>query len=179
MPLMDLITIGRENTFTLLRGMTRGMSDVASGLAAKAVTYMHEFFRTGGPTEQPWQKLSEMTIEKKTRQEPLILTGRLEDSIGARKIDPYTWEFGVYDPRAGIHEFGAIVNVTPAMRVYLASIGFPLRRETTVLTIPARPIVRPAADRIEREADAYAKERMTFWQRVSIKFKHLMGRLGR
>jgi hypothetical protein len=45
-----------------------------------------------------------------------------------------------------VHE-GATIAVTPKMRVYMASIGFPIDPSTTKIRIPGRPFLRSALKR--------------------------------
>ena len=47
---------------------------------------------------------------------------------------------------AGIHEYGCIIPVTPAMRGYLHSIGVHLKRSTTQIVIPERSFLRAGYD---------------------------------
>ena len=47
---------------------------------------------------------------------------------------------------AGIHEYGCKIPVTPKMRAWFAYQGFPLKKSTTVITIPERSFLRAGFD---------------------------------
>lgn len=49
---------------------------------------------------------------------------------------------------ARVHEHGATIRVTPAMRGYLGAQGLHLRPETDAVVIPARPFVGPGVERV-------------------------------
>ncbi|MBU2648517.1 hypothetical protein KKI24_27670 [bacterium] len=52
---------------------------------------------------------------------------------------------------ATVHEYGTQINVTQKMRMYLMATGLPLKKETTQITIPARPFMRQTFDEQEPE----------------------------
>lgn len=58
---------------------------------------------------------------------------------------------------AGIHEYGCLIKVTPAMRGYLASQGLHLKKTTKEIVIPERSFIRAGFDQnhmqILKEAD--------------------------
>jgi hypothetical protein len=47
---------------------------------------------------------------------------------------------------AGVHEYGVEINVTPKMRAWFAANGYPLKKETTKITIPERSFLRSGYD---------------------------------
>ncbi|WP_205651882.1 hypothetical protein [Bacillus infantis] len=47
---------------------------------------------------------------------------------------------------AGVHEYGTDITVTPKMRAWFAANGFPLKKETTTITIPERSFIRSGFD---------------------------------
>ena len=47
---------------------------------------------------------------------------------------------------AGIHEYGCKIKVTPKMRAWFAYQGYPLKKTTTVITIPERSFLRAGFD---------------------------------
>jgi len=102
--------------------------------------------RKGG---NPYKDLSGLTIELKGHSAPLIESGRLHDSITAtysrRGVDVFVGdpEVAVY---ADVMEFGATIRVTDAMRRFFLAIGHPLRSDTKVIEIPARPFMRPSIE---------------------------------
>lgn len=107
-----------------------------------------------------WAPLSEVTKQIKGSGRPLVDTGEMRDSIVAWD-EGGDWFAGIPDdspaiPRAAVHEKGAHVPVTDAVRKFFAAQGFPLRADTRFLRIPPRPWFRPA----ERELDAYVKENL-------------------
>ena len=58
---------------------------------------------------------------------------------------------------AGVHEFGAKIQVTPKMRNFLHSIGIHLRKETEAINIPERSFIRAGFDenvsKIQQQAE--------------------------
>ena len=58
---------------------------------------------------------------------------------------------------AGVHEFGAKIQVTPKMRNFLHSIGIHLRKETETINIPERSFLRTGFDenvnKIQQQAE--------------------------
>ena len=52
---------------------------------------------------------------------------------------------------AGIHEYGCKIPVTPKMRAWFAYQGFPLKKSTTVITIPERSFLRAGFDEHHRD----------------------------
>jgi hypothetical protein len=47
---------------------------------------------------------------------------------------------------ASVHEYGAEIKVTPAMRGWFAANGYPLKKNTTKITIPERSFIRSGFD---------------------------------
>lgn len=47
---------------------------------------------------------------------------------------------------SGIHEYGCKIKVTPKMRAWFAYQGYPLKKTTTVITIPERSFLRGGFD---------------------------------
>jgi len=45
-----------------------------------------------------------------------------------------------------VHEYGTEITVTPKMRAWFAYSGFPLKQETTTITIPERSFLRSTFD---------------------------------
>lgn len=58
---------------------------------------------------------------------------------------------------AAVHEFGARIPVTDKMRKWFAAQGYPLRKETTHITIPERSFIRAGFDENEREFIKHAR----------------------
>lgn len=58
---------------------------------------------------------------------------------------------------AGVHEFGAKIQVTPKMRSFLHHIGIHLRKETETINIPERSFLRTGFDenvnKIQQQAE--------------------------
>jgi hypothetical protein len=70
-----------------------------------------------------------------------------------RKLHNKTIKVGVFGSDdselvtiARVHEYGAEIPVTPKMRAWFAANGFPLKKETTVITIPERSFLRSGYD---------------------------------
>jgi len=97
-----------------------------------------------------WDPLHPVTVERKGHEKMLIETGTLQQAATSKKISDF--ETLVIINRttkddvniAPVHEYGAIISVTPKMRAYLHSIGIHLKPSTKTITIPPRPFVEPA-----------------------------------
>jgi hypothetical protein len=48
-----------------------------------------------------------------------------------------------------VHEYGATIPVSDSMRRYMAAVGFPLKKSTTVLRIPERAPLRKSMEHTE------------------------------
>jgi len=135
----------------LSRALRYGSRRVVQALAERGAEILKEYFAQGGPASQPWKQLSEVTIQFKGHNIKLVRSGEMEHAIAAKQIDAYTWEYGIYDWKASIHEFGVIIPVTDNMRGYMAAMGFPLRQSTQFIRIPARPAMGPSFDQLMLE----------------------------
>lgn len=80
---------------------------------------------------------------------------------------------------AAIHEFGATIPVTEKMRNYLASLGLPLRKETTELHIPARPFLGPAFDLYEADLQSALERGLTLVFTGAITVEQFFTEIGR
>lgn len=97
------------------------------------------------------------TVMRKGSAVPL-LGGALEAALTCRvestSKGAFVW-FGVPSSAgqdllrvARVQEFGCTINVTPAMRGYLAATGLHLAAETAAVIIPPRPFVSTALERV-------------------------------
>lgn len=88
---------------------------------------------------------SRVNVPSRPGQPPHAQTKNLRNSI---RTAQYRSSVLVGPTRAAwygrVHEFGAVIRVTPRMRGYLHSIGIHLRRRTDRVHIPKRPFMRPA-----------------------------------
>lgn len=95
-----------------------------------------------GAGRDGWAPLHSFTIREKGHDEPLFHTGAMMDSVEIYE-DIEGISVGINDPvhamKARIQERGATIPVSPKMRAFLLSRGFPLRASTQYLVIPARP----------------------------------------
>jgi len=130
-------------------------------LAKRGAELIREYFESGGPEEKPWKQLSEVTIKFKGHDIKLIRSEQMKSTIAARQINENTWEYGVFDWKASIHEYGAVIPVTPAIRGYMAAHGFPLKASTNFIHIPARPFMEPSFNRLMQELQEI--EETYFW----------------
>lgn len=66
---------------------------------------------------------------------------------------------------AGVHEFGASINVTDKMRGWFAANGYPLKKETTEIVIPERSFLRTGfdenVDELVNKVDAFLPDVMS------------------
>lgn len=122
--------------------------------------------RDQAPGGQAFVPLSEFTISRKKSSKALIDHGDLIGSITFKLVGNDAVFVGVLRTARGkqgqdlvniaeVHEFGAIVPVTPKMRGFFAGVfGVHLKKTTKAIRIPARPYLRPV---LEAEADAVIK----------------------
>lgn len=61
---------------------------------------------------------------------------------------------------ANVHEYGTKITVTPKMRGWFASQGYPLKKSTTEITIPERSFIRSGFD--ENVDDVFDKAKELF-----------------
>jgi len=121
------------------------------------------FMQQGLPDEQ-WKQLSAITVEKKHSRSILIDKGFLMNSITVGPIDvDKPVEVGIFEGPAlryaWIHEFGGTIPVTDSIRKFFIAktaeerrqrpglpedsyTWHPLRNDTNVISIPARPFMR-------------------------------------
>jgi hypothetical protein len=67
---------------------------------------------------------------------------------------------------AGMHAKGFETNITPHMRKMLFALGFPVKKSTTVLKTPARPVIEPV----------FESEKDNIMRNIEIKFFKAMDR---
>lgn len=72
------------------------------------------------------------------------------ESLNGKKINVGVLE-GEHAWLASIHEYGCKIPVTPKMRAWFAYQGFPLKKTTTVITIPERSFLRTGFDTHNKE----------------------------
>lgn len=118
--------------------------------------------RDQAPGGQAFAPLSELTIRRKRSSKALIEHGDLIGAITFKVVGSEAVFVGILRTARGkegdslvnigeVHEFGAIVPVTPKLRGFFAGVfGVHLKATTTALKIPARPYLRPV---LEAEAD--------------------------
>jgi len=167
LPKLEYIDVTHFGTGQLDRAIRHGSRKVVQALAERGAAILHEYFRQGGPAEQPWQQLSQVTINFKGHNIKLTRSGDLEHAIGVRMIDQNTWEYGIYDWKASIHEYGVIIPVTDKMRGYMAAQGFPLSASTKFIKIPARPSMGPSFDQLMRELPEIEDMNLGFFGKAS------------
>lgn len=73
---------------------------------------------------------------------------------GHKEVEIGFFDDGKQQMIAGVHEFGADINVTDRMRKYLHTIGIHLRADTTQIRIPERSFLRSAYDDNIQEIEA-------------------------
>lgn len=102
-----------------------------------------------------------------------------------KKVQRANIEVGIFEsdsPRtlmiARVHEYGVEIEVTESMRGYLASIGYPLRKETEEIKIPERSFVRTSFDDNEKEWTELAGKGMARILGGKIDVKQMLNQLG-
>lgn len=132
---------------TLVGGVRQKVRDAATSLHQKLLQNIDN----GRPD---WPELSEVTRELKGSDKPLNDSGTLRQAIQLRFVGETALvgipEGSAYpdgtpvDLVAGVMEEGAVIKVTDRMRAFFGGRGFPLRKDTQVIVIPARPFFEPA-----------------------------------
>jgi hypothetical protein len=108
-----------------------------------------------------WLQLSE-TTKFLTGRDRAHSSGELARSIRA-EVDGKTAKIGVLVPKgesgrdmliaANVAENGAYIQVTEKMRDWFAARGKALRKTTSVIRIPPRPIFAPSSKKIDERID--------------------------
>lgn len=110
-----------------------------------------------------WKALSELTKRLKGSSKIMVDSG---DFLAAMDVWKYgkRW-YGGLRPDAkgskgqdlnmvgGVQEYGATIPVTDSMRKFFAGQGFPLRADTTHITVPPRPWFAPAFAEVKEYAN--------------------------
>lgn len=112
--------------------------------------------------DQSWPPSSEVTKWLKGGEKPLVNSGDFKKAIEIR-VDKQTAYVGILSPFgnrgqdmemiARVIEGGAIIPVTDKMRGWFAARGFPLRKTTAAIIIPARPVFGPSIATLEEKVD--------------------------
>ena len=114
-----------------------------------------------------WKPLSSFTIyytwmTRFGRNTPLVDTGELRDSLRVDKVDELQYKVSFSPPSNGVlvqmMELGYSASVTPKMRRWFAVQGINLKHSTKKIVVPARPILGPILEIINREAIAKSME---------------------
>lgn len=117
----------------VIGAIKEGTENATKHVAKETVSQIEDGFNQGEDAlGDPWEELSDATIEKKGHSKKLIEEGDLQDSFGY-SFDSAETEaiIGTNDPKAQYHEFGVPEN-----------------------NLPARPILRPAALWLEKNYDS-------------------------
>jgi hypothetical protein len=111
--------------------------------------------------QKEWAPLHPITVlfsyntRHGARHTPLVNTGELRDSLKVEKLGNLQWRIYFSPPENGalvqMMEFGYACSVTPKMRKWFAVQGWPLKSSTTKIVVPARPILGPVIDILNRE----------------------------
>ena len=124
-------------------------SNRAGALLAKRIK---EGIRSQAPGGKQFEKLSSLTLSKKSGSKALIASGEMLRSVTWKRVKGGVWvganrrdESGKYN-LATIHEQGCTIKVTEKMRwKFIAIAGHPLNETTKYIHIPARPFIGPVA----------------------------------
>jgi phage gpG-like protein len=130
---------------------------------------LKENIKNGGQlAEKPFAINSDLTMERKGSEKPLIDSADMRNSITPHVIDENTGFVGIMrgmtHRKSGkemvdialVHEFGAMVQVTQKMRGFFAvNFGIHMRADKKYIEIPARPFMMPVLEKFEKEAFQY------------------------
>lgn len=125
-------------------------SNRAGALMAKRIK---EGMRSQAPGGKQFEKLSALTLSRKTGSKALISSGELLRSVTWKAIKGGVWVGSNRKDGSGrhnlaaIHEFGVTIKVTEKMRwKFIEIAGSPLKPTTRYIHIPARPFIGPVAN---------------------------------
>lgn len=113
--------------------------------------------RRGQKAVARFQKAGVMWHAKVTMGKPLLDTGQLQASLNFAVLGGDEVRLGSNLQYASAHQFGARINVTPAMRGYLHRRGIHLKKETAQVVIPARPFVGHRPENLPVYEGVYAR----------------------
>ena len=148
----------------IMEGMPAVIQRIKEEAAQILLHSVLEIFQNQGLPNEPWKELSQFTIGKKHSRSILIDKGMLMNSIMAGPVtEGQPVEVGIFGgptiEYAWIHEFGAEIPVTDAMRSFFKAKTiqerqtkpklppdqyqwYPLKEDTEVISIPPRPYLR-------------------------------------
>lgn len=137
---------------------TKFSREVVATLSESLYDIIMESFRT--PRDW-WPRLSAITVAMKGHDKVLTDSGDFMRSI-KRRVIGHIATVGVLTPIgpkgqdleliAKVFSGGAVIRVTEKMRRFFAVKGMPLRRSTSIIRVPPRPVFEPAADDLDKEA---------------------------
>lgn len=171
------VIIDQNNLQQIIDNWNGFLIETRDALANMILRSIIQRFPAMGPA---WQPLHPFTISQKGSSAMLVDTGHLRNSITVheqdvgslrieRRIGVFIYQ-GYHNQEmqrrrypqttptdilltslAVIHEFGAVIEVTPRMRSFLHRVGLHLRATTRFIVIPERSFLRNGFDRIEPE----------------------------
>ena len=142
---------GQGNLQAIFYGYSKGTEDALDEIGNRFIEIIHEEFSRSGTIWGGWEKLHEFTIQMKGTSVPLISTSDFRDSFRYEKVSSTMLWIGSDSKIAPIHQFGVTITVTDKMRNYLAALGFHVKASTVYITIPERPVFRPALEQLKKE----------------------------
>lgn len=163
----------------LAAAIRRGMR---SGVRLGAVLVQGAIRKNIAQGRSEWKKLHPWTVERRGGDTaPLRDDGDLMGGIHVQFPSEDVALIGVSRGTKGkdggdlvsigaVHEFGATIGVTDKMRGWLHAHGMHLSPDTTHITIPARPFVRPAWEESQEEIAAI------FEDEIQAEIRALVGR---
>jgi len=120
--------------------------------AAVHLARVQEVFASEGRPLAQWPQLAKPSGGDRTPR--LQDTGALVQSL-TYEVTSTGYRLGTSVPYAAVHQFGATIPISPAMRRVLRGMGYRPRNATLTVTIPARPFLGLAPEWESEIADAY------------------------
>ena len=130
--------------------------DLADDLYNKLVSSIRE-------GRSDWPPLSEVTRWLKGDSKVYVNDGDFLRSLQI-EVGSESAQIGILAPRgpegedmeliARVLQGGAVIPVTERMRKWFAARGFPLRKTTLAITVPARPLFSPSMDTLDKDFDS-------------------------
>jgi hypothetical protein len=157
------MTWGVKHNIEDLEDITQELSGlVKSAMKELADDVKKELVESIEKGDTAWPPLSETTRMISGRDKPLVNTGELMRAIQVQAGDKEAL-VGILIPKgesgkdletmASVAEGGAYIKVTDKMRTWFAAKGRPLRKTTTVIRVPPRPVFDPKVEFIEGKID--------------------------
>jgi hypothetical protein len=154
---------GVKHNFSKLKNVEDDLKAMVKSSMGKLATEVKtELVDSVESGDTAWPPLSETTRFLTNRDRPMVGTGDFVRSIRT-EVTGDKASIGILIPKgekgqdmeamARVAEGGAYVRVTEKMRKWFAAKGRPLRKTTSVIYVPPRPVFNPKTEFVEDKID--------------------------